>query len=101
MLQFVIGALAVWRISLLLHAEDGPGAVFVRLRRALGRGFWGQVLDCFQCTSMWVAAPFACLLGATWTERLVLWPALSGAAIVLERVTPRAAPPPAAYIEDP
>jgi hypothetical protein len=101
MLQFVIGVLAVWRISLLLHAEDGPAAVFVRLRRALGRGFWGQVLDCFQCTSLWVAAPFGWLLGATWTERLLLWPALSGAAIVLERITPRGAPPPAVYIEDP
>ncbi len=37
----VLGMLAVWRITHLLNAEDGPWKLLVRFRRALGNGFWG------------------------------------------------------------
>jgi len=93
----VLGILGVWRITHLLNAEDGPGDVVVRLRRAAGDGFWGRALDCFQCLSLWIALPFAAGLGGSTLERALLWPALSGAAILLERLTapaPPAAPPP-------
>ena len=88
----VLGILGVWRITHLLNAEDGPGDLFVRLRQAAGQGFWGSVLDCFHCLSLWVAAGFAAWLGSDVAERLLLWPALSGAAILLERLTVPAAP---------
>lgn len=39
-----------------------------------------------------VAGPFAYCLGTTWGERLLLWPALSGAAIFVERTSIRTAP---------
>jgi len=80
-----LGALAVWRITHLLNAEDGPWDVFVRLRRLAGDGFWAHVLDCFKCLSLWVAAPFALVLATSASECLLLWPALSGAAILLQR----------------
>jgi hypothetical protein len=89
--ELILGALVVWRITHLLHAEDGPWDLLVRLRRRAGDGFWGGLLDCFYCLSLWVAAPLAVLLGETWRERLLLWPALSGAAILLHRITHRAA----------
>ncbi len=38
---------------------------------------------------MWIAAPFAVWLGAGVAERLLLWPALSAAAILLEWITAR------------
>ncbi len=82
-----IGVLATWRLSHLFYAEDGPGDIFVRLRRAVGDGFWGSLLDCFYCLSIWVALPLAFWIGDNWKQRLLLWPALSGAAILLERVT--------------
>ncbi len=91
----VLALLAVWRITHLLAAEDGPGALVARLRRRLGEGFWGAALDCFNCLSLWVAAPFAAALGASLGEGLLLWPALSGGAILLQRAT--AAPPPAPW----
>jgi hypothetical protein len=91
----VLGLLAVWRITHLLNAEDGPGDVAARLRRAAGAGFLGAALDCFNCLSLWVAAPFAAGLGDGLGERLLLWPALSGGAILLERLT---APAPAVPI---
>ena len=88
----VIGILVVWRITHLFYGEDGPGDVFVRLRRATGEGFWGSLLDCFYCLSVWVALPLAYWLGDTWKHRLLLWPALSAGAIMLERMTKREPP---------
>lgn len=97
----VLGILAVWRITHLLQAEDGPGEILVRLRRRAGAGFWGSLLDCFYCLSLWIAVPAACLLGEGWRERLLLWPALSAGAILLERATsPERGPAPAPYLED-
>src|SRR5688500_16170260 len=92
-----LGVLAVWRLTHLLHAEDGPWHLFARLRWAAGNGFWGQLLDCFLCLSLWVSLPAALLLAPGWREGIVLWLGLSGGAIIIERATSR----PAAYIEDP
>jgi hypothetical protein len=99
----VLGILGVWRVTHLLNAEDGPWDLLVGFRRRLGNGFWGGLLDCFYCLSLWIAAPFALLLGQSWKERLLLWPALSGAAILLERATARSetpVSPPPYYAED-
>src|SRR5262249_12396583 len=92
-----LGVLAVWRITHLLQAEDGPWDLSLRLHRAAGRGFWGQLLDCFYCLSLWVALPVALLYGPDWRMRVLLWLGLSGGAILLERVTT----PAAAFFEDP
>lgn len=78
---------AVWRITHLLVAEDGPGDLVVKLRRAAGDSAVGRALDCFYCTSVWAALPFAYLCADDWAPRALLWPALSGAAIVVERLT--------------
>ena len=69
--------------------------------------------------SLWIAAPLAWWLGADLAEKLLLWPALSAGAIMLERATgglrtsghEQAVEPstaeadpgkrPAAYLEDP
>lgn len=83
---FCLAALAVWRVTHLLCAEDGPFDVCVRLRRALGESFLGRLLDCFYCLSVWIAAPAALLLARDWPERLLWWLALSPAAILIERV---------------
>ncbi|HET7372916.1 MAG TPA: hypothetical protein VFJ20_06000 [Gemmatimonadaceae bacterium] len=97
-----IAVLGVWRITHLVAAEDGPRGAIARLR-TLARGNGLQdLLECFYCASLWVAVPFALALGGTWLEQLMLWPALSGAAVVLERLIERASPTgPAAYTEEP
>src|SRR5438874_9288875 len=97
---FVVGTLCVWRISHLLYAEDGPWNVMVCLRKRAGAGFWGSLLDCFYCLTLWIAIPFALLIGQGWKEQLLLWPALSAGASLLERGTSREADaPPATYFE--
>ena len=83
---FVLAILAVWRLTHLLQAEDGPFDLFFRLRRRLGESIFGRLLDCFYCLSIWIAAPAAWLVGRDWPERLLLWLALSAAAILVERV---------------
>src|ERR1044071_3589340 len=93
----LLGALCVWRVTHLLSAEDGPGDLLVRLRRSAGNGFWGRLLDCFYCSSLWVAVPFALLLAEGWREGLLSWLAFSAGAILLERATGAR---PAPYFED-
>jgi len=95
----VLGILCVWRITHLLQAEDGPWDVVVRLRRKAGEGFWGKLLDCFHCMSLWIAAPFAFWLGGELIEKLLLWPVFSTGAILLERLTNPGAPS-TLYFED-
>jgi hypothetical protein len=99
--SFLLGTLSVWRITHLLHAEDGPWEAAVWLRRLAGDGFWGQLLDCFYCLSVWIAAPFAVLLGRKPVERLLLWTALSAGAILTNSVLGgEYGEQPALYFED-
>ena len=97
--RLVLGVLVTWRLTHLLNAEDGPWRVLARLRGGFPtKSMLRELLGCFYCLSLWIAAPLAYLLGETWTERLLLMPALSAAAILLERVTQ---PPMPHYVEDP
>jgi hypothetical protein len=99
--RLFLGLLTVWRITHLLQAEDGPWDLSVRLRRSAGNGFWGKLLDCFYCLSLWVAAPLALLLGESIWERALLWPSLSAGASLLEQATnPALRIPTAPFVED-
>lgn len=85
-MQFVLAALATWRLTHLLVREDGPGDLIFHLRRSLGHSFFGRLMDCFYCLSMWVAAPVTLLITVKLPEAPLLWLALSGAACLLERI---------------
>ena len=88
---FALGVFAVWRVTHLLTAEDGPGRVFATIRRAARGRAWSAIVDCFMCASVWIAAPVALAIGSSAIERVLLWLALSGAACLAERVTSRTA----------
>jgi hypothetical protein len=98
-LPTILSVLAVWRVTHLLHVEDGPFDIFQRVRVTAGTGLFGKVLDCFYCLSLWVAVPFALLQAASWLERGVLWLALSAAAILVQRIADANAPDRAVYVE--
>ena len=97
----ILGVLSVWRVTHLLAVEDGPWDLLARLRRRVGEGFFASLLNCFYCLSLWVSAPLAWLIGVRIRERLLLWLALSGGAILLHRATEREEVPPTVYYEDP
>jgi len=97
----IIAILAVWRVSCLLNSEAGPWDAFKRMRRRFAGSLFGDLLNCFYCLSVWVSVPFAFVLYDTWKGRLLLWPALSAGAIIIERTVHREsyAPTPI-YYED-
>ncbi|SOD71190.1 hypothetical protein SAMN05892883_0756 [Jatrophihabitans sp. GAS493] len=82
---FIGAALATWRVAHLVYAEDGPGDLVIRLRRRAGNSLAGQLMDSFYSASLVAALPAALLLGENRRRRLLYWPALSAAAILLER----------------
>jgi len=86
----VLGVLSVWRLTHLLYAEDGPWDLLARLRSRAGNGVWASLLDCFYCLSLWMAIPFALLMGTSWRHRALLWLSLSAGAILIERLSSRA-----------
>jgi hypothetical protein len=86
-LRFLLAVLASWRLTHLLSSEDGPGDLIFHLRAKLGSSFAGKLMDCFYCLSLWVAAPLALLVTLHFTDWVLTWLALSGAACLLERVT--------------
>jgi hypothetical protein len=90
--RFVLGALATWRVAHLLAEEDGPADLVVRLRTRLGSRPLGELMDCFYCLSVWVAAPASLTVARRRRDLPLAWLALSGAACLLERAT--AAPKP-------
>jgi hypothetical protein len=95
-----LGILGVWRVTHMLASEDGPWNLWVRLRRAAGNGFWGELLDCIYCLSLWVALPFAVIIGSGAAEIFCLWLGLSAGALIVERLTEhRRDPPPAVYFD--
>ncbi len=87
--DYGVAVLILWRVTHLLSVEEGPFALVRRLRASVGNEFFGGLLDCFYCLSVWLAVPLAVLAGESWLQRLLLWPALSGAACLLEQATKR------------
>lgn len=81
MLTLLVLSLATWRLSSLLVNEDGPWAVFVRLRYLAGVRYNGETLQmeaptmlagvfaCIWCMSVWV--------GLFWWAAWQVWPALT------------------------
>lgn len=100
-LAFIIAILAVWRVTHLLAGEDGPFDLLADLRHAAGSIILGKLLDCFYCLSLWIAAPIAYWLQLHWIERVLTWLALSGAAILINRIANRFVPDPPVYFEEP
>src|SRR5271166_754013 len=85
--RFALATLAVWRVTHIVAREDGPWKIFQRFRSKLGYGMLGQLVACFYCLSIWVALPFAWFLKGDASETFVGWLALSGGAILLERLS--------------
>jgi hypothetical protein len=84
--RFVLAILATWRVTHLLASEDGPADIIVRFRALLGRSIAGKLMDCFNCLSLWMAAPAALFVSRRPLEWLLSWLAISGGACLLDRI---------------
>jgi Protein of unknown function (DUF1360) len=87
-IRFVLAVLATWRITHLLASEDGPADIVARARSWLADSIVGGLIDCFGCLSIWVAIPLAFFVTTSPLELVLTWLALSGAAFLLERMSP-------------
>lgn len=87
--EFLVCALAVWRVTHLFAAEDGPFGLIARLRQRAGTGVWSGLMNCFYCLSLWIAVPFALLIADGWREWIVVWLALSAASIAWDHMVSR------------
>jgi hypothetical protein len=87
-IRFVLAGLATWRVTHLLASEDGPAGVIAALRLHLADSRLGALMDCFGCLSLWVAIPLAFSVTRQPLELVLTWLALSGAAFLLERMSP-------------
>lgn len=96
LVELVVALLAVWRVTHLFQAEDGPWDLSARLRRVSGNGAFAKLLDCFYCLSLWVAIPPAVLFAEDIAQGVLLWLALSGGAVIVQRMLP----PEVFYVED-
>ncbi len=85
-LSFVLAVLATWRVTHLLSNEDGPADLIFRFRALLGQCLVGRLMDCFNCLSLWIAAPAALFVSRRPVEWLFTWLALSGGACLLQRM---------------
>jgi hypothetical protein len=84
--RFVLAVLATWRVTHLLASEDGPADLLVQFRRLLGQSLLGTLMDCFNCLSLWIAAPAALFVSRHPIDWLVTWLSLSGGACLLEQL---------------
>lgn len=86
-IRFVLAVLATWRVTHLLAGEDSPADILVRFRALLGHSILGNLMDCFNCLSIWVAAPAAFFVTRLVLDWFLVWLAISGAACLLERLS--------------
>jgi hypothetical protein len=84
--RFALAGLATWRLTHLLALEDGPADVVAKLRVRAGNGALGELMDCFDCLSIWVAAGLVPFVARRPGEQAINWLALSGIACALQGI---------------
>lgn len=89
---FTLGALATYRLSIMVSKEAGPGFIFRKLRRAPDPKKHPSVkagLSCPLCVSVWFSAAitgyYVWMDWATWAEAPLYWLAFSAVAVVLNQ----------------
>lgn len=84
-LVLLLASLAVYRLSRMITDEEGPFAVFTKLRGAFPPLNWvGRGLECIMCVSVWIALPVALYIDLSWTAPLT-WLALSSVTVIIRR----------------
>ncbi len=87
LVKYFILVIVVWRLTHLICAEDGPFDLIIKLRKLLGNTFFGKLMDCFYCMSIWFGLAVALYAGDTIIEIITLTIYYSGVSILLEKLT--------------
>lgn len=93
-MDFIVHALAVFRLTLMVTKEAGPGWIFRHLRKWVKRSWpkWTHMdegIECLWCMSMQIALPVVVarffLAGSLVYDVIILALALSGVAIAVNQ----------------
>ena len=88
-LEFLVGCLATFRMSLLVAKEEGPAELARKARHAAPAGWIKRGFYCAWCQSFWwgmaSAFFFACTHRLAWADFPIYWLAFSAGAIVLNQ----------------
>jgi hypothetical protein len=87
LVKYGILVVVVWRVTHLISMEDGPFDLVFKFRKWLGNSFFGKLMDCFYCLSIWIGLLVALYAGNTTIEIIMLCLYYSGASILLEKAT--------------
>lgn len=100
--ELTLLGLATWRVASLLVNEEGPGAIFSKLRQKVGiitdgpvvtvpDGFLPGILSCVWCCSVWVATFWMILwiLTPSIATYLAAWLSISTLSIVVDGINKR------------
>ncbi len=85
--KYIVLVVAVWRLTHLIVAEDGPFELIIKVRKSAGNSFLGKLMDCFYCLSIWIALLAASCSANTFNELILLTLYYSGLSILLEKFT--------------
>ena len=85
--KYLLILIVVWRLTHLISSEDGPFDLIIKLRKLLGNSFFGKLMDCFYCLSIWIGLAGAWYAGGDLEEIIILCFYYSGASILLEKIT--------------
>ena len=85
--KYLVMVIVVWRVTHLISSEDGPFYLIIRLRKLAGNSFFGKLMDCFYCLSVWMGLAAAFVETHRWQEVIILCLYYSGASILLEKLT--------------
>ena len=85
--KYAIAVIIVWRLTHLISSEDGPFDLIIKLRKLAGNTFFGKLMDCFYCLSVWIGLLCALYVTSKLDEIIILTLFYSGASILLEKLT--------------
>ena len=85
--KYVIFVIVVWRLTHLISSEDGPFDLIIKIRKLAGNTFFGKLMDCFYCLSVWIGLLCAFYITNKLDEIIILTLFYSGASILLEKLT--------------
>lgn len=88
-LEFVVGCLATYRLSLLGSKEEGPAELAKHVRELAPEGWIRRGMHCQWCQSFWFGALTALFFAITdrlaWRDFIIYWLAFSAGAIVVNQ----------------
>jgi hypothetical protein len=92
-LEFVVGCLATFRMSLLISKEEGPAEAARKVRHAAPEGWIKRGFYCEWCQSFWWGMLAALFFAATgrigWVDFVIYWLAFSAGGIVFNQAFTR------------